>query len=617
MKHIVLTIIVLLSWQLVFADVVTQEQARRRAADFFAAAEVQTKASAVRPEDFKLLCTFPQVATKASEAPALFVFEREEGGYAIVSGDDVARPVLGFSTASRFPLDDMPDGMRATLQWYADVIAYARSQHWPSASMPTDAGLDPANTVQLRTAQWNQWSPFNDLVAKVNGQKPPIGCVATAIAIVMQYHQWPKRGTGTLPSYDYYMNGELYHVDGFALGHEYNWDLMPPQASNFSAEEAAQIARLLYDVAVMSEMSFYPGGSGASSWSGLKLAQYFGYDKQIRQYHRYIGYSDLQWEQFIKDDIDARRPVLYCGSKETGGHEFVLDGYNGRYFSINYGWGGGSTWRPGHDRSGRFADFFTLTPIEGHEEDLLVYNSGQDMICQIMPDQGNEPEPVIVSNYGVPLPKSFKLGEDFYALNSIFNSSVGDFTLEFRYTLSDAKGGVKEVISPSFLVEVPACGYASTGFVTCRITKQLDEGDYIAIHVKDFNSGNWVPVFQNRRYTVLFTKRSLSELVEIGYAENPVEPDTDPNKKRDLRMTVFKNLLWELTDSSGKILLEQTDGQWNNTSMDNISFFSLMTDYDNPQCETVTSEIWLPAGGYRLHFRNPATDEEMVIHLEL
>ena len=126
MKKTFVLVLALLSWQLAQADVVTVDQARSRAARFFTAAEIQTKATAVRPEDFKLIGTFPVIATKLSaEAPAMYIFERPSGGYAIVSGDDVARPVLGYSLDGHFPVSDMPDNMRALLQWYADIIAYA------------------------------------------------------------------------------------------------------------------------------------------------------------------------------------------------------------------------------------------------------------------------------------------------------------------------------------------------------------------------------------------------------------------------------------------------------------------------------------------------------------
>ena len=42
-----------------------------------------------------------------------------------------------------------------------------------------------------------------------------------------------------------------------------------------------QIARLLYDVGVMVEMSYTPGASGAGTSFVKRLSQYFGYDKGI------------------------------------------------------------------------------------------------------------------------------------------------------------------------------------------------------------------------------------------------------------------------------------------------------------------------------------------------
>ena len=617
MKKMILTFLALLVGQWIYADVVTQEQARQRAAAFFSSLEVSTKAAAVRPDDFKLVCTFPEVATKASNAPAMYVFGREEGGYVVVSGDDVARPVLGYSTGGFFPDEEMPEAMRDMFQWYTNIIEYARAQHWPSASIQTSAGLDPKNTVQLKTAKWDQWHPFNDLVAEINGEKPPIGCVATAISIVMKYHKWPNAGTGDLPSYDYTMEGVTYHVDGISLGHEYNWDKMPDDYQNCTTEEAAQIARLLYDVAVMSHMSFYPGGSGASlAYSALKMADYFGYDKRIRIYDRSVV-KEEQWEQLIRDEIQANRPVLYSGFEENGGHAFVLDGFNERYFSINYGWSGSSSWRKGHDRRGAFADFYTLAPIEGHEEDLLVFNYYQGMVCQVMPDQGNEPEPVMSSYYCLPLPGDFEVGKDFMLLDAVWNSSIGSFTLDFRYALYDKTDALKEVISPEFSMEFGPNQSCATDEITARITKPLAEGDHILLCMKDLSTGEWAPIMRDESYTIVFTERPLSEMVEFSYVEEPFVPDANPDRKRDLRLLVSKKAYFCLLRSDGEYIIDQLDGQLYDYNDDDISFFSYILDETDPKCDTILYEIWVPSGSYLLYFRNPATKEEINVHLEL
>lgn len=45
--------------------------------------------------------------------------------------------------------------------------------------------------VYLKTANWDQTSPFNKLCFTSNGKQALTGCVPTAYAILMQYHKWP------------------------------------------------------------------------------------------------------------------------------------------------------------------------------------------------------------------------------------------------------------------------------------------------------------------------------------------------------------------------------------------------------------------------------------------
>lgn len=77
----------------------------------------------------------------------------------------------------------------------------------------------------LETALWDQSDPYNRLCPEVNGALSLTGCTATALAIVMRYHKWPVRGTGTLPGYTTVSYGAW--VDEVKLGHAYDWDNMP------------------------------------------------------------------------------------------------------------------------------------------------------------------------------------------------------------------------------------------------------------------------------------------------------------------------------------------------------------------------------------------------------
>ncbi len=621
MKKYILFLIFALSWQYAMAGVISENQARKCAAEFFTVLEKPTKATASSPGEFKLIYSFPEIETRSSSSePALFVFQREYGGYAVVAGDDVACPILGYSPNGYFPVADMPDNMRAMLQWYADVIAFAREHNWSSApNKEAGFGLDPENTVQLHTAKWDQGHPFNDLVAEINGQKPPIGCVATAISIIMRFHQWPQRGIGVLPSYDYEKGGVKYHINGYPLGHEYDWSKMPEDYLNCSEEEAAQIARLLYDVAVMSRMSFALGGSGASEKeSAFRLADYFDYDKQMVYLERNRSSSDSQWEQYIIDEINAGRPVLYSGGNRDG-HAFVIDGYNGCYFSVNYGWSGHTTSRDGHDVYGEFKDFYTLRPIDGHEEDLLVYNQYQGMAIQIMPNRGGTTNPIMA--IGVMddphIPFSFDYNKNFSMHYGLTNFSLIPFTQDFRYILFNRNGDIKENISSIFRVTVPDRS-GTSGHVTCRITKQLDEGDQILLCLNDPSSGEWVPIRQSRLNRIVFTTRPLSDLIQISLAKEPRYPDNRfPEKIRDLVVESYRDCVWGLYGENNKSILGNDHWISGELSENDVSYRSIMSDPEDLQCEMEVFEIWLPSGNYTLSVRNPATGEKMEIKLEL
>ena len=608
-NYVYLVFLALLSCHTILAEVVPEDKARTIASDFFASVDVTTKSTA-RPSDFKLVCTFPKTSTKASSHnPTMYVFERATGGYAVVSGDDVARPVLGYSLDGSFPNGFMPDNMKWLLLWYSDIIEYARSQNWgPNKVVSTRADLDPANSMVLQTVKWNQLTPFNNLVKEINGEKPPIGCVATAISIIMRYHMWPVRGKGTLPSYDYVFNNVKEHVDGFSLGHEYLWDKMPGDYQNCNGEEADQIARLLYDVAVMCEMRFAPGGSDASIWAASNLIEYFGYDNGMKLLFRNdYPVSSQEWESILIEEINAKRPILYGGDRkeEDYGHAFVIDGYKGDYFSINYGWGGGSS-------------YYTITPVVGHDENLTTYYKNQGAVIRILPDQsiGVKPGfyvPQRAITWFTMCPQSI--------INTIITSENNyDSFSEFRFELHSKNGTLKEVLSPTHRVN-SIFSLSSWGlFSNLEFTKSLSNGDYITVSINNPESGKWEELPSARSGRVVFTTRPLSELVEIGYSRDDNAGNADVT---DIYVKFYKDICWDIFKENSDESMLGYYGYLTKSSIGGIytmDWGAMSVDLVNPDnldCDTAIIKMSLPSGTYNLRLTNPATGEEMTITLEV
>ena len=602
MKKVIILVAALILWQISDARPISEEQARRNAANFISSVQPRTK-SRVAPEELRLSWSFPQTVTKADDAPVYYVYERPGGGFVVASGDDAARPVLAYSLEGQLPAyADMPVNMQDVFKWYADIITFAREQGW--SKVATKAESDTDKEVVLKTAPWHQGSPFNNLVPKLKGQECPVGCLATAIAIIMRYHQWPLKGEGTIPGYTF----NNVTIDPIELDHEYDWSKMPMKATGFSALESAQVSRLLYDLAVMVKMQFSPEGSGAYVDDSWPLAKYFGYDKSIQFASRQDFHRQEDWERMFKKEIDANRPVL-CGGYNIDweGHAFVIDGYNGRFFSINYGWGGGSA-------------FYTFEPVEDHEDQVTEFTYYQQAVYNIKPDEGGHPTTELMQLDGVTVPYDLDVNKKFtvrdnWVTMSTFYPTEQQFDITFSYMLFDNTGALKEKISEDFTRTLHSdFSYLNLAPVECMITSKLAEGDKIALCMKD-QKGEWNIVSTDDYDAIQFTKRPLGSLVNIGY---DIERDDSHRAVNDELLYMYfqtlKDIPWVVYhEGSDKPVIWRCQVDFSEKhGAEEVTF--KVDRNDDAWC---TSYIWLPKGNYIAVFRNPLTGEEMKVHLEM
>ena len=197
--------------------------------------------------------------------------------------------------------------------------------------------------VLLETASWGQNSPFNEQCwTKYGGTThAKTGCVATAYAIVMRYHKYPKEGTG----YKLYncQSGEVF------TDREYDWDNMPlVYDGNWTEEQIYETSKIMAHLAHAHMSTFGANGTSANEErETAKLNRFFNYPKIAASYQR--EYTREQWEAKIIESLDNGCPVPYAANNSGTGdsrHMFVIDGYtdNG-YFHFNFGWNGsGNGW---------------------------------------------------------------------------------------------------------------------------------------------------------------------------------------------------------------------------------------------------------------------------------
>lgn len=433
-----------------------------------------------------------RAATTASRSDAYYVFNNDAGGFVIIAGDDAVTPVLGYTSTGSFDAENLPDGLKDLLKSYERQIA-ALGDNYVANQTATRAAF--TGEKLLKTAEWNQYAPFN----KYTPNNYVTGCVATAGAIVMKHHGYPAKGTG---SHSYTWNGKTLTAN---FEHDYDWASMPAKYDGTNDAAFDGVARLMADLGVAVEMQYAQSGSAAYIGNLITALQtYFGYSKL--SYLASIDDMEAEaWKEKLRGEIDANRPILYSASDASvGGHAFVIDGYRGESFSVNWGWGG---YCDGCYQIG------ALNPQSEGRPTGDKYNIGQTAVIGLQPSDGTEK----ISTMGF-----MKISGQLQALNmnvtdvkkgqrgAIFSAPIGNtgdrsFTGEVVVALMNAKGEMREIVTskPFKLTDfAPGYFYPALSF-SIESKVDAEPGDYLAIMAKEDGSEEYIelydPTFERMR----------------------------------------------------------------------------------------------------------------------
>lgn len=339
-----------------------------------------------------------QLSTTSSRG--YYVFPHDGNcGYTIVSGDDRMPEIVGYSTTDTYSEENMPDGMKHLMQAYeAMATALANGDAKVERCLAEKKALAADSTYrQLRVAPlladvvWGQTEPYNNLCPMYDGQRRTVtGCVATAMAQLMMYYQYPQMLKSDIPAYQ----TDSYQLDmpSVSAGERYDWDNMLPQYSGsaYTAAQANAVAKLMYHCGLSVKADY---GPETSAWCPPNvLVKYWGYDPDVIKQLNREDFSLREWTAILDAELRASRPVYYSGvSFTSGGHAFLCDGADGDgLYHINWGWSG---WSNGYfditilnsDYSGTES---ATAPADG-------YNYSCRMIVGIKPDNGVTDAPLI------------------------------------------------------------------------------------------------------------------------------------------------------------------------------------------------------------------------------
>lgn len=368
------TYFILVVWMLLAQNVMAQERSAQQVLST-AAEFLQSKVG--KTGDLQLVdVPSAQTVQGSRRAPAVtggyhVVNDKETGTFVIVSADERMTPILGWSDRGAFDADQMPPGLVDLLERYARQYAYLQLHGGSPAKAPK------VTVSSLIKTKWGQRYPFNeqcpvDTREGYENERCITGCVATAMAQLMYYHQYGTP-TGTVTYTAPRLNQEL-TLDMSSI--TFDWAKMKTKYSAYDTYPDADvkaISDLMYACGVSLHMDY--GSDVSSAYSNdivYALRNNFGYPETAHHYMRQY-YKASEWEQMIQDELKANRPIIYSGhSEKSGGHEFIIDGCNSNGYTVNWGW------------YGQMDGTFMLDAMAPHDElNDMDFTEGQGMTIGI------------------------------------------------------------------------------------------------------------------------------------------------------------------------------------------------------------------------------------------
>ena len=329
-------------------------------------------------------------SSSGSGSDAFYIFNAEDkNGFVIVSGDDRMPEILGYSDHGKIDEESVPCGLKWLLGLYEEMaknIATCNSQPARSRASTVKAPIAP-----FVTTTWGQDSPYNAMCPEYNGERCPTGCVATAMAQVVNYCRWPKEPTASVPWYTTGMGIDLEDLNPV----QFDWD-------NMTNDYIARLMRYCGQSILTDYTPWYSSAQPPAVQEAL--VNVFGYS-QATHYVKHANYDESEWEDLLYQELAEHRPVLYDGYADVG-HAFVLHGYDSGRFYVNWGWNG--------DEDG----YFLLT---GLNTSAGTYGSDQGATIGICPPTNNNRPMVVVKSVSSTNTKFTPRGDD----GNIIDNQVG------------------------------------------------------------------------------------------------------------------------------------------------------------------------------------------------
>ena len=465
------------------------------------------------------------------EAYYIYTDSLDNKGFVIVSGDERMPEVLGYSNTSFFDVMNIPPALQYLLDCYAEEYSNLQTSSISSFARLRDVRTEGVEPL-LRNVRWDQTTPYWNHCPIVGGERCYTGCVATAMAQVMKYHQFPNQGHGKKSYFSAEHN--LYISHDFSEDY-FKWNLMLDEYNGrYTTEQANAVATLMYRCGVSVKMDYgiaADGGSGTRQENLLYgYIENFGYDSDACFFSR--GYCNTEdWHQVLITELNEGRPVNYAGVRpsEQSGHSFVLDGYKlGNaaypYYHVNFGWGGSGD------------GYFQLADIG--------YTEGQEMAVGIKPDdETNEYRSCLGTNKLQVSRNVIGKGENLMLYSDVCcNMSYRRFQGEVRVVLVDVEDKEWPLESHDF-DKLSYLDKKRNFSITSKLPENLPSGRYyVGLEARQNLSDKWYGVYSPNIPTLTVSNVDtivpvIEDLASLGCSELEM---TDSEDKSLICMNIYE-----------------------------------------------------------------------------
>jgi hypothetical protein len=296
----------------------------------------------------------------------LSVIGYDNGPFAVIAKNDQFEAVLGYTDSPTLSAIEDNQNFMWWLTAMNETLSTLASEG-ESLKKVTPSNKYSSAVSPILTTEWGQSSPYNNQTPTYSdGTHYVTGCVATAMAQIMKFHNWPVKGKGTVSYRFQPENGEpTQRVSVNFSQKNYDWTNMLDEYPNgsYTTEEADAVSMLMFHCGASVLMQYTTTGSGSYTFTAADaLRDHFYYDANPKFYARDYMTVD-EWMDIIFNELSSNRPILYGGQSSSGGHEFVLDGYDADgKVHVNWGWNGSQN------------GYFEIASLNG-------FSSSQDMLC--------------------------------------------------------------------------------------------------------------------------------------------------------------------------------------------------------------------------------------------